>query len=337
MITSAAGQRLAAMSSGQKSPASGQAARFQVIHEPEPLSGRAQPNADELISFHVDYCLLNAELKENGRLVELCRRHGLDPHDGDAMKARLQQVLFLEKRSSQYLANPLNHQQYKQAFDDAAAKLSDAQCRAIDKWTDVGNSYTADLNEALSEFAKTGVLRTIPDPEDVDGNRTLNIHEEVVKLNEALALIPHCETITLRIAHVTEPEHCKAHTERIGPGMLVSNYPRFMSASTRVIENDDLMDAFDGKPGEVVLISELHGLSGKPLGEFNPANDIEEEVLFGPQSVFVLAGTARAVPDSERYSTRVAAIYIEVKNYDPLQVPNLHTGELPSFSPRSQT
>jgi hypothetical protein len=309
--------------------------KVRVIQEPRQIIGLAHADNKELIPFTVHYHLPDLNSAGYDNLIEVCARHGIDLHNTDHMKDRFQQILFAEKRDPETLINPLFIGEYKQAFDNAAANLSDAQCRAIGKWTNTENSYTGDLNDALSHFAETGESRAIPNPEDE--SRVLNIHQEVASLNESLALLPRCNTVTLRIAHVTDPRHRQVYPDKIAPGMLASNYPRFMSASSKVISNNDLMEAFEGNPDEIVLISELHGATGKPLGEFNPANEIEEEVLFGPDSVFVLAGTAKAVPDSDDHTTRVAVIYIEVNGPDPTQVPNLHTGETPRFIPQRRT
>ncbi|HEY8606194.1 MAG TPA: hypothetical protein VIM12_03635 [Noviherbaspirillum sp.] len=274
------------------------------------------------------YYLPVAESPDCVALRNACAGTGLEISNRPHMQRRLQSVLFPEAwivSPGENVADSAHYQRSHKAITDT---FTDEECRAITKWTDVENAYTADLNTALSHYTATGQKTWIQDPDNMELGLDVLVEERM--LTGVLAKLPQCRSRTLRIAHVTDPQFTDVYPGKIYPGQLASNYPRFMSTSGHRIQNDDVLDAFDGSKDENAVVYEFIATSGKPLGEeLNEADAEEKEFLFHPSCVFMLAATAKAVPAQDGASTRVAAIYVEVAGHDARQVRNLYTGEFP--------
>ncbi|KAG0163406.1 hypothetical protein DFQ28_006145 [Apophysomyces sp. BC1034] len=100
-----------------------------------------------------------------------------------------------------------------------------------------------------------------------------------------------------------------------------------MATSDRIREESDLCIDMMGNDYDIAVISEFSGFSGKPLLYLNSLQDIENEILYPNKSTFRLVATAKAQPEKEGTTARIAALYVEVPGQDPYGALNIYTGK----------
>jgi hypothetical protein len=279
------------------------------------------------VSVRVNYNLPPPEILNQPNFIQLCKFYNLPIENHEEMKQRLDTILFPERwhlNASEEIPKEYNTE-VAQLFEidrqRYGVEFSKSPFRALHSWAYTNNDYTAKLQTALSHFANTGEILPFKESDELEELFDPLVERDVLTQN--LTMLPSCKTRTLRIVDYIENP---PYPEKLKPGALATNYPRFMSATT---SSNEIWQHFIGSEREdVALIYEINGFSGKPLRDFNPADNQENEVLFHPDCVFCLVAEAEAITISGTSSSkRVAALYAEVQGLRAVEFQNLYTGE----------